>query len=50
MDEPLSHLDDENREKAMNLIREEAELRRAGMILADLHIVPYFKAQKVLQL
>ncbi|WP_343700419.1 ATP-binding cassette domain-containing protein [Chitinophaga sp.] len=36
MDEPFSHLDDANAEKAAQLIAEECHRRRAGFILTDL--------------
>ena len=39
MDEPFSHLDDNNRAIAMRLILEEAEKRKAAIIMADLE--PY---------
>jgi len=50
MDEPFSNLDDANREKAMQLILEEAEKRNAGIILADLKRLEFFPADKVLHL
>lgn len=49
-DEPFSHLDDENANLAMELIQEEASLRGAAIILADLHPVSSFKAQKTIYL
>ncbi|OMP77470.1 ATP-binding cassette domain-containing protein [[Flexibacter] sp. ATCC 35208] len=36
MDEPFSHLDDENAQKAADLIAEECRARNAGFILTDL--------------
>lgn len=36
MDEPFSHLDDENAQKAADLIAEECRARKAGFILTDL--------------
>jgi putative ABC transport system ATP-binding protein len=36
LDEPFSHLDEENRHSAMELIFEECEKRKASMIFADL--------------
>jgi ABC-type lipoprotein export system ATPase subunit len=36
MDEPFSHLDKENIEKACSLIKTETELNRAGYIIASL--------------
>jgi putative ABC transport system ATP-binding protein len=50
MDEPFSHLDEENRKKAMELIEEESAKREACIILADLRPIEYFNADKVLQL
>lgn len=48
LDEPFSHLDDQNREKAMQLIEEEAAQRHASIILADLKPIEYFNAQRTL--
>ena len=45
LDEPFSHLDDENRVKAMQLIKEECEQRGAGIIFADLQAVEIFKSE-----
>jgi putative ABC transport system ATP-binding protein len=50
LDEPFSHLDDANRKLAMELIEEEADLRKAGIILADLKITDYFNSTKTLRL
>jgi ABC-type lipoprotein export system ATPase subunit len=50
LDEPFSHLDDNNRKKAMALMEEEVALRKAAIILADLKAIEYFKADKTLQL
>ena len=50
MDEPFGHLDEKNREKAMELVLQQATERKAGIILADLEILPYFKADNILQL
>lgn len=50
LDEPFSHLDDANSRKAMTLIEEEALKRNAGIIFADLHEVPFFKADRTLKL
>ena len=44
MDEPFSHLDDDNSKKAMQLIEEEAAARGAAVILADLHPHSFFNA------
>ena len=50
MDEPFSHLDDLNRQKAMELILEEASQRGAGVILADLDKVNDYKADRIINL
>jgi putative ABC transport system ATP-binding protein len=50
MDEPFSHLDENNRKKAMELIEEEAFARNAAIILADLKDIEYFKADRILYL
>ncbi len=50
LDEPFSHLDENNRKKAMELMEEEAAARKAAIILADLKAIEYFKADKTLNL
>ncbi|MGC4102251.1 ATP-binding cassette domain-containing protein [Ferruginibacter sp.] len=50
LDEPFSHLDEQNRKIAMELIEEEAALRKASIILADLKAIEYFKAGRTLHL
>lgn len=50
LDEPFSHLDENNRKKAMELMQEEATARNASIILADLRQIDYFKADKTLYL
>jgi ABC-type lipoprotein export system ATPase subunit len=50
LDEPFSHLDEANRKKAMELMEEEAALRKASIILADLKAIEYFKADRTLYL
>lgn len=50
LDEPFSHLDEENGKKAMLLIKEEADKRGAGIILADLQHNPFFNADSTLHL
>ena len=50
MDEPFSHLDENNRKIATALIEEEAAKRNAGIILADLKRVEYFNADYILHL
>ena len=47
MDEPFSHLDHANKEKAANLIAEECKKRKAGFVLTDLDedsLFPYTKS------
>ena len=50
LDEPFSHLDDNNRKKAMELIEEEAGARNAAIILADLKKLDFFHAHQILHL
>ena len=50
LDEPFSHLDENNRKKAMELMEEEVTLRKASIILADLRAIEFFKADKTLNL
>jgi ABC-type lipoprotein export system ATPase subunit len=50
LDEPFSHLDENNRKIAMELIEEECEARKASIILADLKLIEYFKADKIIYL
>ena len=50
LDEPFSHLDDANRKLAMALIEEEADQRKAGIILADLKTTDHFNSNKTLNL
>ena len=50
LDEPFSHLDEENSKKALALIEQEADKRDAGIILADLQHNPFFKADSTLHL
>lgn len=50
MDEPFSHLDENNRKTAMALIEEEAGKRKAAIILADLKRVEYFNTDHILYL
>jgi len=50
LDEPFSHLDDTNRKKAMEIMEEEAAIRKASIILADLKAIEYFKADRTLHL
>lgn len=50
LDEPFSHLDEANSRKAMALIDEEVQKRGAGIILADLSEVGFFKADRTIKL
>jgi len=50
LDEPYSHLDEENRKKAMGLIYEECAKRNAAMIFADLKPLDFFKDEKIIYL
>lgn len=50
MDEPFSHLDEENAQKAMELILEEVEKRYACVIFAELERVDYYPATKLFRL
>jgi putative ABC transport system ATP-binding protein len=50
MDEPFSHLDDTNSQKAMELILEESRNREAAIIFANLERVDYFPFSRLLHL
>ena len=50
LDEPFSHLDDNNAKKAMELMLEEAELRKAAIVFADLERVDFFPFQTIYHL
>jgi ABC-type lipoprotein export system ATPase subunit len=50
LDEPFSHLDENNRQIAMQLMEEEADERNAAIILTDLKKIEYFKAERILYL
>jgi len=50
LDEPFSHLDENNRQIAMQLMEEEAAERNAAIILTDLKKIDYFKAERILYL
>lgn len=50
LDEPYSHLDEENRQKAMELIYEECMKRNAAMVFADLKPLEFFKEEKIIYL
>lgn len=42
LDEPFSHLDENNREIAMQMMNAEANIRNASIVLADLKEITYF--------
>jgi ABC-type lipoprotein export system ATPase subunit len=50
LDEPFSHLDEANRQKAMQLMEQEAAARKASIVLADLKRIEYFNASRIIQL
>jgi ABC-type lipoprotein export system ATPase subunit len=50
LDEPYSHLDDANRQKAMDLIYDECKSRDAAMVFADLKMLDFLKGEKVMML
>ena len=50
LDEPYSHLDENNRKKAMDLIYEECAARNAAMIFADLKALDFLKDEKIIYL
>ncbi len=50
LDEPFSHLDESNRQKAMQLMEDEAAERNASIILTDLKKIDYFKSERILYL
>jgi len=50
LDEPFSNLDDNNRVKVMELMEEEAGLRKASILLVDLKPIDLFKADRILNL
>jgi len=50
MDEPFSHLDNQNAEKAMELILEESRLRNATIVFADLERIDYFPFTRLFHL
>jgi putative ABC transport system ATP-binding protein len=50
MDEPFSHLDENNSKKAMKLILEESRLRNAGILFADLERIDYFPYTRLFHL
>lgn len=50
LDEPFSHLDNENSQKAMRLMLEESKKRNAAIIFADLERIDYFPYQRLYHL
>src|SRR2546423_3631616 len=50
LDEPFSHLDNKNSEKAMELMLEEAESRNAAIVFADLERIDYFPFTRIFHL
>jgi putative ABC transport system ATP-binding protein len=50
LDEPFSHLDEENSKKAMQLMDEESKQRGAAIIFADLERIDYFPLTKLFHL
>jgi len=50
LDEPFSHLDNVNAQKAMELMIEEAEARKAAIIFADLERIDYFPFTRIYHL
>jgi ABC-type lipoprotein export system ATPase subunit len=50
LDEPFSHLDSENAQKAMALMLEEAKKRNATIVFADLERIDYFPFTRLFHL
>lgn len=50
LDEPFSHLDDDNRSRAASLITEECSKRNASLLFADLKQSNLFPGEKILYL
>lgn len=50
LDEPFSHLDNENSKKAMELMLEEANARKACIVFADLERIDYFPYTRLFHL
>lgn len=50
LDEPFSHLDEANRQIAMQLMEQEATARKASIILADLKQIDFFNASRIIHL
>lgn len=50
LDEPFSHLDDNNAEKSMNLMLEEARQRNAAIVFADLERIDFYPYTRLFHL
>jgi ABC-type lipoprotein export system ATPase subunit len=50
LDEPFSHLDDKNSQKAMQLMLEESQARNASIIFADLERIDWFPYTRIFHL
>ena len=50
LDEPFSHLDENNSQKAMQLMLEEAKGRNAAIVFADLERIDYFPFTRIFHL
>jgi len=50
LDEPFSHLDDNNAERAMHLMLEEARLRNAAIVFADLERIDFYPYTRLFHL
>lgn len=50
LDEPFSHLDNQNAQRAMELILEESKLRNATILFADLERIDYFPFTRLFHL
>lgn len=50
LDEPFSHLDDNNSQKAMQLMLEEAKARKAAIVFADLERIEFFPFTRLFHL
>ena len=50
LDEPFSHLDENNSQKAMQLMIEESKQRGAAIIFADLERIDYFPCSRLFHL
>ena len=50
LDEPFSHLDDNNAQKAMNLMLEESRQRKAAIVFADLERIDFYPYTRLFHL